>query len=299
MKIFVLKKNTDIFAIRTYVADLVLTTSHPGARIGEGYKGHVNWLGRVFSLSGESKKYPSFVQKCGFGQVQGICGINCRHSFLPYIDGISHNPFEQYDELAYKLKEQRKNYMKFCEENVLVPQNERMKVARFSRSEAEKAVWGAKRYENMSINNEVSANDRFGIFTNNNKSDPKFYEFEGKSIDIVEAEICKLDYEVGVIFDNGKAVSCQLGTSDEIRFTKYQVKLMRGKDVTHNHPQGTLPSPEDLYLLVKNKANSFRTCGKDVQNRIITQEEAIIKLGEEIWDELYKVYGVKPEFIRR
>lgn len=178
--------------------DLVLTTSHPGARTGEGYKGHVNWQGRVFSLSGKDKKYPSFVQECGYGQIQGICGINCRHSFLPYIDGVSHNPFERYDSknehnkyikqqkqrkmerdirttkrqlqamqksmnstaemdvkevlqsrydgLAYKLQEQRKNYMKFCEDNVLVPQNERMKVARFSRSEAQKAVWGAKRH---------------------------------------------------------------------------------------------------------------------------------------------------------
>ena len=25
----------------------------------------------------------------------------------------------------------------------------------------------------------------------------------------------------------------------------------------------------------------------------------VIKLGEEIWNELYKEYGVKPEFIRR
>lgn len=181
--------------------DLVLTSSHPGARTGDGYKGHVNWQGRVFSLSGNSKKYPSFREACGFGQALGICGINCRHSFLPYIDGVSHNPFERYDSeedkakyvnqqkqrrmerdirtskrqlqamqesmnataetdvrdvlqekydrLAYKLRNQKEKYNMFCADNNLVPQPERMKVARFNRSQAQRAAWGAKRYEKI------------------------------------------------------------------------------------------------------------------------------------------------------
>ena len=29
------------------------------------------------------------------------------------------------------------------------------------------------------------------------------------------------------------------------------------------------------------------------------QIEALVKLGNEIWDELYKIYGVKPVFIGR
>lgn len=84
--------------------DLVLTSSHPGARTGDGYKGHVNWQGRVFSLSGNSKKYPSFKEECGYGLKQGICGINCRHSFFPYIDGVSQNQFERYDSEKDKAK---------------------------------------------------------------------------------------------------------------------------------------------------------------------------------------------------
>lgn len=39
--------------------------------------------------------------------------------------------------------------------------------------------------------------------------------------------------------------------------------MMKGKDVTHNHPLSTPPSPEDLYLLVNYKVKSFRTCGEN------------------------------------
>ena len=134
----------------------------------------------------------------------------------------------------------------------------------------------------------------------------------------------------------GEAVNCQLGNEDTIEFTKYQLKMMKGKDVTHNHPMSTPPSPEDLYLLVNYKIKSFRTCGKngtyvleyneniqrlptsdkfsDDYNRLLYQlrpkiieqyynghneQEVLVKLGEEIWDELYKLYGVKPRFERR
>ena len=181
------------------------------------------------------------------------------------------------------------------------------------------------------------AKDRLGIFSNNNKSNPKYYDYKDKDIATVESDLSSLDYEVGVIFDdNGKAISCQLGIEDEVRFTKYQAKLMKGKDVTHNHPLSTPPSPEDLYLLVDNEANSFRTCGKngsyvlesseetknlpkfdvfsDKYDEIVSElqpkymemvsngmdkEQALIQLGEEAWDELYKIYKVKPFFERR
>lgn len=181
-----------------------------------------------------------------------------------------------------------------------------------------------------------TAKDRLGIMTNNNKSDPNYYDFKWKDMNTVESEISRFPHEVGVIFDNGKAVNCQLGNEDTVKFTRYQLKMMKGKDVTHNHPLSTPPSPEDLYLLVHYKAKSFRTCGKDgayvleynenmqylpsmdqfsddynrllyqLRPKIIDQyynghneQEVLVKLGEEIWNELYKLYGVKPRFERR
>ena len=112
--------------------------------------------------------------------------------------------------------------------------------------------------------------------------------------------------------------------------------MMKGKDITHNHPLSTPPSPEDLYLLVNYKVKSFRTCGEngtyvleyneqveklpdfktfsDTYDEIIYElqdkyydevkhgmkkEDAIILLGEAAWERLYELYNVKPRFERR
>ncbi len=61
--------------------DLVETSAHIGAR-----PEHEAWQGKIFSLSGNSDKYPPF-SVCGLGTATGICGINCRHSYYPYFEG--------------------------------------------------------------------------------------------------------------------------------------------------------------------------------------------------------------------
>ena len=71
--------------------DLVITSSHLGAR-----PMHQEWQGKIFSRNGQSKEYPNFVQSTGYGSVAGLCGVNCRHSFSPYFEGMD-NPFEQFD----------------------------------------------------------------------------------------------------------------------------------------------------------------------------------------------------------
>ncbi|AMJ40372.1 phage minor capsid protein [Anaerotignum propionicum] len=63
-------------------SDLVETTAHAGAR-----PSHAEWQGKVFSLSGKSKKYPDFKSSTGYGTGAGLGGWNCRHSFYPYLEG--------------------------------------------------------------------------------------------------------------------------------------------------------------------------------------------------------------------
>ena len=63
--------------------DLVEVSSHWGAR-----DSHAVWQGAIYSRSGKSKKYKSF-DVCRYGAVDGLCGINCRHRFYPFFEGIS------------------------------------------------------------------------------------------------------------------------------------------------------------------------------------------------------------------
>lgn len=77
--------------------DIILTSAHLGARIGDGGENHTNhtwWQGKFFSKSGKDKRFPPY-SVCGQGDVQGIHGANCRHSHGPG-DG-ENNPFEGID----------------------------------------------------------------------------------------------------------------------------------------------------------------------------------------------------------
>ena len=76
--------------------DLVEVTAHLGARNIHGPKGweaHSEWQGKVYRRADKPRAsngdYPDFSEMCGYGDVQGIGGANCRHSFHPFIEGIS------------------------------------------------------------------------------------------------------------------------------------------------------------------------------------------------------------------
>lgn len=75
--------------------DLVETTAHIGAR-----PEHAAWQGEVFSISGNNPKYRPF-SVCGLGEITGLCGINCRHSYYPYFEGMeTHYTQDDLDEMA-------------------------------------------------------------------------------------------------------------------------------------------------------------------------------------------------------
>ena len=79
--------------------DLVLVSSHEDAR-----PAHQEWQGKIYSLSGKSKKYPEFRSATGFGTVQGLCGANCRHIFTIYYPGFSKNPYKRNNKQSNKKK---------------------------------------------------------------------------------------------------------------------------------------------------------------------------------------------------
>ncbi len=85
--------------------DLVAVSAHIGARnVGEGPANHESWQGQVYSRSGNSTQYPSFVPVTGYGTGEGLGGWNCRHSFYPFFEGISENAYSEatLNEYAHK-----------------------------------------------------------------------------------------------------------------------------------------------------------------------------------------------------
>jgi hypothetical protein len=90
--------------------DLIQVSAHAGSR-----PAHAEWQGKVFSRSGTSGKYPNFVEKTGYGTALGLAGINCRHSFYPFFEGISQNAYDQaaLDEYADRTVTYNKREMDF------------------------------------------------------------------------------------------------------------------------------------------------------------------------------------------
>ena len=107
---------------------LFLTSAHMGARptheVWQGKVFYVDWakLASVIPISIEDTtddydlkaRYPDFVDVTQIGTVTGLCGVNCRHSYMPYIEGVSYNPFEDIDteenNKAYEIS-QKARYM--------------------------------------------------------------------------------------------------------------------------------------------------------------------------------------------
>lgn len=64
-------------------------TAHIGAR-----PEHEAWQGKIYTKE-------ELYSVCGLGEVDGLCGINCRHSFYPYFEGMEkHYTQDDLDEMA-------------------------------------------------------------------------------------------------------------------------------------------------------------------------------------------------------
>ena len=79
--------------------DLVQVEAHAGARNIDGPNGwenHKKWQGKLYRWAEFAKKcpnaskggYPDFERTCGIGDVTGILGANCRHSWSAFVEGV-------------------------------------------------------------------------------------------------------------------------------------------------------------------------------------------------------------------
>lgn len=67
-------------------AETYYVTQHLGARDkGIGHQNHESWQGQTYSMQ-------ELRDVCGYGLVDGLGGINCRHSFYPFWEGVTPIP---------------------------------------------------------------------------------------------------------------------------------------------------------------------------------------------------------------
>lgn len=86
--------------------NFVEVTSHFGAR-----PDHAEWQGGVYQIH-SSDKYPNLADATGYGTIEGLKGVNCRHDFFPFFPGLSARSSFPYDlkanEAEYKLTQKQR-----------------------------------------------------------------------------------------------------------------------------------------------------------------------------------------------
>ena len=92
--------------------DIVLVSAHVGARTGDGGQNpgnHAWWQGQYFSRTGKDKRFPDFKESTGYGTIEGLCGVNCRHSFGSGTGEAKDNPYKNIlTEDNYKVEQAEK-----------------------------------------------------------------------------------------------------------------------------------------------------------------------------------------------
>lgn len=111
----------------------VIVSSHIGARYTDHDEpaNHQSWQGKVYSLSDKllkdfgyeekkknvfgkikeffqkfrkQEKFEDFEVVTGYGTIEGLCGVNCRHTFHPFDPKHNSNPYKDYDNEENKKK---------------------------------------------------------------------------------------------------------------------------------------------------------------------------------------------------
>lgn len=101
--------------------DLVEVSAHLGARNVDGANGwenHERWQGRWYRWAARTEQfpnassgsYPDFEETCGYGDVTGILGANCRHSFSPVIEGVNEPTYSETDLDRLKAENNKVTY---------------------------------------------------------------------------------------------------------------------------------------------------------------------------------------------
>lgn len=89
-------------------ARFIEVSSHPTARtwtpyMKHEYEDHSSWQGQVYYSGEPVDGYEEFESTCGYGEMLGICGINCYHQFQMNYSGTG-------EQKEYSIKDVRKGY---------------------------------------------------------------------------------------------------------------------------------------------------------------------------------------------
>lgn len=207
--------------------DLMELTAHAGAR-----PSHAEWQGQIVSLSGR-KGYLT-TQEIGYGSVDGFGGVNCRHDWHPYFEGLprTYSPerlkelnephiqigeklytdyevsqmqralerkirekkrqviasqasgdTEEFQKKSAQLKQAEQNLKDFLNQTGFLNDSARLWVNGFGRSQAQKAVWANRKYQQIKNSPLAISSNSFVLPTGKIAETPEILQRTAEQVD--------------------------------------------------------------------------------------------------------------------
>lgn len=227
------------------------------------------YIGRVFIddvYSGGSKadgKYPLLSEAIA----GGLFHPRCKDSTSTYYEGITSIEPVSNEELAQmeeretletkqqNAERQEKRYNRLAEHSL----DENNKIKYQNRADD----WHTSNEEYKEKLDEIIENSsESGIINNKDLIGTNVFSISAKQKLLEdERKIAENEFETAIIYDAvGNRKYLKKGKVDEVTFSDEEIKQMKGCVLTHNHPSGTVFSPEDINILRRGKLTEIRAC---------------------------------------
>ena len=233
---------------------------------------------------------------CHLGDVDGLCGANCRHSYLAFVPSYSVRTYspEQLQELEAKEQEIRtwngKQYNAYEAtqkqrqmETKMRNQRSNIKQLKQGNADQDDVIAAQSRYLNT-LHQYQGFSKKMGIPEQMERvymdglgriaPGAKIYRLKDSTDNwaiAAKRELVKHEKsfsgrqkEMTIVYDkNGRFLFQKSGSEKEVRFTRLEALRLKGSVVSHNHPSGGSFSEADIYFLKLSEASEIRVIVQD------------------------------------
>jgi hypothetical protein len=227
------------------------------------------YIGRVFIddvYSGGSKadgNYPLLSEAIA----GGLFHPRCKDSTSTYYKGITSLEPVSSEELA---KMEERETLETKQQNAERQEKRYNRLAQHSLDEDNKIKY-QNRADDWHTSNEeykekldeiIENSSESGIINNKDLIGTNVFSISAKQKLLEdERKIAENEFETAIIYDAvGNRKYLKKGKVDEVTFSDEEIKQMKGCVLTHNHPSGTVFSPEDINILRRGKLTEIRAC---------------------------------------
>lgn len=227
------------------------------------------YIGRVFIddvYSGGSKadgNYPLLSEAIA----GGLFHPRCKDSTSTYYEGITSLEPVSSEELA---KMEEREALETKQQNAERQEKRYNRLAQHSLDENNKIKY-QNRADDWHTSNEeykekldeiIENSSESGIINNKDLIGTNVFSISAKQKLLEdERKIAENEFETAIIYDAvGNRKYLKKGKVDEVTFSDEEIKQMKGCVLTHNHPSGTVFSPEDINILRRGKLTEIRAC---------------------------------------